>query len=170
MVQNNDWIVVVPWWATWPFETLLVPLRHVIRMCGMGMVNRLLAATLSFIAGSWLGLAAVVFRLKPVVLLSVSSHAGHWSWWCDRFDGRGDPLVGRNNETANDQVRQLVPHQLSLLDGLARSPYWSQGQFRPSTLAVARHVLSSSASFLHSQKVHGRVRRTSYVLVVYYNS
>lgn len=29
--ENNDWIVVVPYWATWPFETLLLPkfsIRH----------------------------------------------------------------------------------------------------------------------------------------------
>jgi UDPglucose--hexose-1-phosphate uridylyltransferase len=23
--RNDDWLVVVPWWATWPFETLLLP-------------------------------------------------------------------------------------------------------------------------------------------------
>ncbi|CAM3600194.1 UDP-glucose--hexose-1-phosphate uridylyltransferase [Parendozoicomonas haliclonae] len=25
VVENNDWIAVVPWWAAWPFETLLLP-------------------------------------------------------------------------------------------------------------------------------------------------
>jgi UDPglucose--hexose-1-phosphate uridylyltransferase len=29
VVQNADWIVVVPWWAVWPFETLLLPRREV---------------------------------------------------------------------------------------------------------------------------------------------
>jgi UDPglucose--hexose-1-phosphate uridylyltransferase len=29
VVQNADWVVVVPWWAVWPFETLLLPRRHV---------------------------------------------------------------------------------------------------------------------------------------------
>jgi UDPglucose--hexose-1-phosphate uridylyltransferase len=29
VVQNADWIAVVPWWAVWPFETLLLPRRHV---------------------------------------------------------------------------------------------------------------------------------------------
>jgi UDPglucose--hexose-1-phosphate uridylyltransferase len=24
---NDDWLVVVPWWASWPFETLLLPRR-----------------------------------------------------------------------------------------------------------------------------------------------
>ncbi len=32
VVENRDWIVVVPWWATWPFETLLLPRRHVLRL------------------------------------------------------------------------------------------------------------------------------------------
>lgn len=30
--SNDDWLVVVPWWATWPFETLLMPRRAVSRM------------------------------------------------------------------------------------------------------------------------------------------
>jgi UDPglucose--hexose-1-phosphate uridylyltransferase len=29
VVQNEHWVAVVPWWAGWPFETLLVPRRHV---------------------------------------------------------------------------------------------------------------------------------------------
>ncbi|MDJ0994911.1 MAG: UDP-glucose--hexose-1-phosphate uridylyltransferase [Dinoroseobacter sp.] len=32
VVENDDWIVVVPWWATWPFETLMLPRRHVLRL------------------------------------------------------------------------------------------------------------------------------------------
>jgi len=31
VVQNNSWVVVVPWWAIWPYETLLLPKRHVKR-------------------------------------------------------------------------------------------------------------------------------------------
>jgi UDPglucose--hexose-1-phosphate uridylyltransferase len=27
VVRNGDWIVVVPYWATWPYETLLLPLK-----------------------------------------------------------------------------------------------------------------------------------------------
>ncbi|MDE5033718.1 galactose-1-phosphate uridylyltransferase, partial [Francisella tularensis subsp. holarctica] len=23
--QNDDWLIVVPFWATWPYETLLLP-------------------------------------------------------------------------------------------------------------------------------------------------
>lgn len=26
--QNDDWAAVVPYWACWPFETLVLPLRH----------------------------------------------------------------------------------------------------------------------------------------------
>jgi UDPglucose--hexose-1-phosphate uridylyltransferase len=32
VAQNAHWIAVVPWWAVWPFETLLMPRRHVLRL------------------------------------------------------------------------------------------------------------------------------------------
>lgn len=32
LFENEHWIVVVPYWALWPFETLLMPRRHVMRL------------------------------------------------------------------------------------------------------------------------------------------
>ncbi|MAU12077.1 MAG: galactose-1-phosphate uridylyltransferase [Anaerolineaceae bacterium] len=32
VIENDDWLVVVPFWATWPFETLLLPRQHVLRL------------------------------------------------------------------------------------------------------------------------------------------
>jgi UDPglucose--hexose-1-phosphate uridylyltransferase len=32
VAENEDWLVVVPYWAIWPFETLLMPRRHVLRL------------------------------------------------------------------------------------------------------------------------------------------
>ncbi len=32
VVQNDHWLVVVPYWAYWPFETLVLPRRHVLRL------------------------------------------------------------------------------------------------------------------------------------------
>lgn len=32
VVENDDWVVVVPYWAVWPFETLLMPRRPVLRL------------------------------------------------------------------------------------------------------------------------------------------
>ncbi|XP_069043058.1 galactose-1-phosphate uridylyltransferase isoform X2 [Lepisosteus oculatus] len=32
VVENEDWLVLVPYWATWPFQTLLLPRRHVLRL------------------------------------------------------------------------------------------------------------------------------------------
>jgi UDPglucose--hexose-1-phosphate uridylyltransferase len=29
VIESDHWIAVVPWWAVWPFETLLMPRRHV---------------------------------------------------------------------------------------------------------------------------------------------
>ena len=32
VIENADWVVVVPYWATWPYETLLLPRRDVRRL------------------------------------------------------------------------------------------------------------------------------------------
>ncbi|MEJ2756863.1 MAG: UDP-glucose--hexose-1-phosphate uridylyltransferase [Anaerolineales bacterium] len=32
VVENKDWVAVVPFWAVWPFETLLMPKRQVPRL------------------------------------------------------------------------------------------------------------------------------------------
>jgi len=32
VVHNQDWIAFVPFWAVWPFEMLLLPRRHVLRI------------------------------------------------------------------------------------------------------------------------------------------
>src|SRR5579872_6127614 len=32
VTANEHWVALVPWWAIWPFETLLLPRRHVRRL------------------------------------------------------------------------------------------------------------------------------------------
>nr|XP_057906798.1 galactose-1-phosphate uridylyltransferase isoform X4 [Doryrhamphus excisus] len=32
VVMNADWLAVVPYWATWPYQLLLLPRRHVLRI------------------------------------------------------------------------------------------------------------------------------------------
>ena len=32
VVENEHWLAVVPFWAVWPFEILLLPRRHVLRL------------------------------------------------------------------------------------------------------------------------------------------
>ncbi len=32
VVENEHWLAVVPYWAVWPFELLLMPRRHVLRL------------------------------------------------------------------------------------------------------------------------------------------
>jgi UDPglucose--hexose-1-phosphate uridylyltransferase len=32
VVENGDWLAVVPYWAVWPFEMLLLPRRHLLRL------------------------------------------------------------------------------------------------------------------------------------------
>jgi UDPglucose--hexose-1-phosphate uridylyltransferase len=40
VVENEDWVVVVPYWAVWPFETLLLPRRPIQRLPHLGDVQR----------------------------------------------------------------------------------------------------------------------------------
>ena len=32
VIENEHWLAVVPYWAIWPFETLLLPRRHILRL------------------------------------------------------------------------------------------------------------------------------------------
>ncbi len=32
VVQNEYWLALVPYWAVWPFETIVIPRRHVLRI------------------------------------------------------------------------------------------------------------------------------------------
>ena len=48
VVENADWLAIVPWWAGWPFETLLLPRFAIARLPGLAASQRVsLAATLS---------------------------------------------------------------------------------------------------------------------------
>jgi len=40
VAQNDDWVVVVPFWAVWPFETLLIPRAHRVRLPDLGETER----------------------------------------------------------------------------------------------------------------------------------
>jgi UDPglucose--hexose-1-phosphate uridylyltransferase len=40
VVESDDWLALVPFWASWPFETLLVPKEPVSRLAGLGASAR----------------------------------------------------------------------------------------------------------------------------------
>lgn len=40
VIASDHWVVAVPFWATWPFETLVVPRRHVRRFIELDDVER----------------------------------------------------------------------------------------------------------------------------------
>jgi UDPglucose--hexose-1-phosphate uridylyltransferase len=44
VVQNEHWLVVVPYWASWPFETLLLPLSPIARMEQLNHMQQLALA------------------------------------------------------------------------------------------------------------------------------
>ena len=36
--SNSDWLVVVPYWAVWPYETMVLPIRdHILRMSDLSV-------------------------------------------------------------------------------------------------------------------------------------
>jgi UDPglucose--hexose-1-phosphate uridylyltransferase len=39
-VENNDWAAVVPFWAVWPFEILLLPKKHIPRLPDVNLKER----------------------------------------------------------------------------------------------------------------------------------
>jgi UDPglucose--hexose-1-phosphate uridylyltransferase len=40
VVENEHWMAVVPYWAVWPFEILLMPRRHVLRLPDLSAIER----------------------------------------------------------------------------------------------------------------------------------
>ena len=40
VLENEHWVVLVPFWAIWPFETLLLPRRHVLRLPELAAAER----------------------------------------------------------------------------------------------------------------------------------
>jgi UDPglucose--hexose-1-phosphate uridylyltransferase len=40
IVQNADWVAVVPYWAVWPFEALLLPLEHALHLPNLSSTQR----------------------------------------------------------------------------------------------------------------------------------
>jgi UDPglucose--hexose-1-phosphate uridylyltransferase len=44
IVENEHWVVVAPYWAVWPYETLLMPRRHVLRIHDLSGEERMALA------------------------------------------------------------------------------------------------------------------------------
>lgn len=40
VAENEHWVAVVPWWAVWPFETLVLPRAHILRLPDLSDVQR----------------------------------------------------------------------------------------------------------------------------------
>jgi UDPglucose--hexose-1-phosphate uridylyltransferase len=40
VIENEHWLVLVPFWAVWPFETLVLPRRHVSQLPGLQATER----------------------------------------------------------------------------------------------------------------------------------
>jgi UDPglucose--hexose-1-phosphate uridylyltransferase len=62
VIENGHWLAVVPWWAVWPFETLVLPRRAVQRLPDLNATERVdLANLLSRLLRTYDGLFDVSF-------------------------------------------------------------------------------------------------------------
>jgi UDPglucose--hexose-1-phosphate uridylyltransferase len=78
---NRDWLVVVPWWAGWPFETLLMPRRPVTAMVDLSDdEKRSLAAILKELTTRYDNLFETSFPYSMGWHCAPrgDSDAGHW--------------------------------------------------------------------------------------------
>ena len=54
VLSNADWLVLVPYWAVWPFETLLLPRRHIAHLDDLDAAESLtLAGILQGLLGAY---------------------------------------------------------------------------------------------------------------------
>lgn len=40
VAQNKDWLVIVPFWAVWPFETMILPKRYIASLNSITNVSK----------------------------------------------------------------------------------------------------------------------------------
>ncbi|MGE6648511.1 UDP-glucose--hexose-1-phosphate uridylyltransferase [Shewanella colwelliana] len=79
VISNDDWAVVVPWWATWPFETLILP------RFGVGHLHQLTAS-------QQLSLAVIIKSLMTRYdNLFQTSFPYSMGWHGTPFDGQDHP-------------------------------------------------------------------------------
>ena len=88
VVENEHWLVVVPFWAIWPFETLLLPRRHVLRLPDLdGAERNGLAKILQRLLTKYDNLFEVSFAYSmgwhgaPTGSLTDRRTDGEWSHW-----------------------------------------------------------------------------------------
>ena len=88
VAQNDRWVALVPYWAVWPFELLLLPRTHIRRMPTAPMTERNdLAALLQHRPAG----------IRPAVLGLVPVHDG--LAWCTVHDRRS-PRTGNSMPTS----------------------------------------------------------------------
>lgn len=55
MVANDEWVCMVPFWAAWPYETMLIPLKHTLRFNDLTDSQREGKSTYGYYLDSMLG-------------------------------------------------------------------------------------------------------------------
>jgi UDPglucose--hexose-1-phosphate uridylyltransferase len=81
VVQNDDWIGLLPYWATWPYEMLLVPRRHILRLPDLNdSERRSLVAILKSLLTRYDNLFEIAFPYS-MGWHGAPCGAGEWGHW-----------------------------------------------------------------------------------------
>jgi UDPglucose--hexose-1-phosphate uridylyltransferase len=81
VVENEHWLAVVPFWAVWPFETLLLPRQHVLHLPDLSAIQRdSLADALKHLTARYDNLFNTSFPYS-MGWHGAPSGAGDWSHW-----------------------------------------------------------------------------------------
>jgi len=80
VVENEDWLVVVPYWASWPFETLLLPKFNVTRMTELGEPQKVTLAEI---------ISKITIKYDNLFSCSFPYSMG---WHGAPFDGNASPV------------------------------------------------------------------------------
>jgi UDPglucose--hexose-1-phosphate uridylyltransferase len=79
VVENGEWLVVVPFWAVWPYETLIIPKAPAGRLADLGAASR-----------DALARSLVELLVRYDNLFEVACPYS-WGWHQAPFDGDVDP-------------------------------------------------------------------------------
>lgn len=85
VVENEDWLVVVPFWAAWPYETLLLPKQKLARITELSAAQQLsLGAILRDITARYDNLFECSFPYSmgwhgaPFITSDMTDDTAHW--------------------------------------------------------------------------------------------
>lgn len=81
VTENKHWIVIVPFWAVWPFETILLPKNHTLRMSSLDTQEKdSLASIMKSLLMAYDSLFNISFPYSMGWHQAPKDHQGYYHW------------------------------------------------------------------------------------------